>query len=151
MGCVWTGSGGVSCFPPAFCLLLSLCFILLSSPCLPLVWLWLVVLLKHHISFPANWFNWLTFVSTAALFGLTAVPFWILFCSSVELTHWCMLCFVSHHWLWWFSPFSECHACYHRSCFQAGKDCPRCQRLAERRERMARKNMEEQEDEGGGT
>ncbi|XP_036970008.1 run domain Beclin-1-interacting and cysteine-rich domain-containing protein isoform X2 [Acanthopagrus latus] len=44
----------------------------------------------------------------------------------------------------------ECHACYHRSCFRAGKDCPRCQRLAERRERMARKNMEEQEDEGGG-
>ncbi|XP_042272582.1 run domain Beclin-1-interacting and cysteine-rich domain-containing protein isoform X2 [Thunnus maccoyii] len=45
----------------------------------------------------------------------------------------------------------ECHACYHRSCFRAGKSCPRCQRLAERRERMARKNMEEQEDEGGGT
>ncbi|KAM7013086.1 run domain Beclin-1-interacting and cysteine-rich domain-containing protein isoform 4-T4 [Tautogolabrus adspersus] len=45
----------------------------------------------------------------------------------------------------------ECHACYHRNCFRAGKDCPRCQRLAERRERMARKNMEEQEDEGGGT
>ncbi|XP_056893202.1 run domain Beclin-1-interacting and cysteine-rich domain-containing protein isoform X2 [Takifugu flavidus] len=45
----------------------------------------------------------------------------------------------------------ECHACYHRSCFRAGKDCPRCQRLAERRERMTRKNMEEQEDEGGGT
>uniref|UniRef100_A0A3B5A5E8 Rubicon autophagy regulator n=1 Tax=Stegastes partitus TaxID=144197 RepID=A0A3B5A5E8_9TELE len=45
----------------------------------------------------------------------------------------------------------ECHACYHRSCFRAGKDCPRCQRLAERRERMARKNMEEQEDEGGGS
>ncbi|XP_030289022.1 run domain Beclin-1-interacting and cysteine-rich domain-containing protein isoform X3 [Sparus aurata] len=44
----------------------------------------------------------------------------------------------------------ECHACYHRNCFRAGKDCPRCQRLAERRERMARKNMEEQEDEGGG-
>ncbi|XP_069558342.1 run domain Beclin-1-interacting and cysteine-rich domain-containing protein isoform X2 [Brachyistius frenatus] len=44
----------------------------------------------------------------------------------------------------------ECHACYHRSCFQTGKGCPRCQRLAERRERMARKNMEEQEDEGGG-
>uniref|UniRef100_H3BY87 Rubicon autophagy regulator n=1 Tax=Tetraodon nigroviridis TaxID=99883 RepID=H3BY87_TETNG len=36
----------------------------------------------------------------------------------------------------------ECHACYHRSCFRAGKDCPRCQRLAERRKRMARKNME---------
>ncbi|XP_029001502.1 run domain Beclin-1-interacting and cysteine-rich domain-containing protein isoform X2 [Betta splendens] len=45
----------------------------------------------------------------------------------------------------------ECFACYHRSCFRAGKDCPRCRRLAERRERMARKNMEEQEDEGGGT
>ncbi|XP_070765116.1 run domain Beclin-1-interacting and cysteine-rich domain-containing protein isoform X1 [Enoplosus armatus] len=45
----------------------------------------------------------------------------------------------------------ECHACYHRNCFRTGKDCPRCQRLAERRERMARKNMEEQEDEGGGT
>ncbi|XP_010734935.3 run domain Beclin-1-interacting and cysteine-rich domain-containing protein isoform X1 [Larimichthys crocea] len=45
----------------------------------------------------------------------------------------------------------ECHACYHRNCFRTGKDCPRCQRLAERRERMARKNMEEQEDEGGGS
>ncbi|XP_018528615.1 run domain Beclin-1-interacting and cysteine-rich domain-containing protein isoform X1 [Lates calcarifer] len=45
----------------------------------------------------------------------------------------------------------ECHACYHRGCFRTGKDCPRCQRLAERRERMARKNMEEQEDEGGGS
>ncbi|KAM6920981.1 run domain Beclin-1-interacting and cysteine-rich domain-containing protein isoform 2-T2 [Xenentodon cancila] len=45
----------------------------------------------------------------------------------------------------------ECHACYHRSCFQTGKHCPRCRRLAERRERMARKNMEEQEDEGGVT
>ncbi|KAM6938297.1 run domain Beclin-1-interacting and cysteine-rich domain-containing protein [Lycodopsis pacificus] len=44
----------------------------------------------------------------------------------------------------------ECHACYHSSCFRTGRDCPRCQRLAERRERMARKNMEEQEDEGGG-
>ncbi|XP_039666560.1 run domain Beclin-1-interacting and cysteine-rich domain-containing protein isoform X5 [Perca fluviatilis] len=44
----------------------------------------------------------------------------------------------------------ECNACYHRSCFRTGKDCPRCHRLAERRERMARKNMEEQEDEGGG-
>lgn len=41
----------------------------------------------------------------------------------------------------------ECKACYHRNCFKAGKDCPRCQRLAERRERMARKNMEEHEDE----
>ncbi|KAM4629565.1 run domain Beclin-1-interacting and cysteine-rich domain-containing protein isoform 2-T2 [Polymixia lowei] len=45
----------------------------------------------------------------------------------------------------------ECSACYHRSCFRAGRECPRCQRLAERRERMARKNMEEQEDEGGGS
>ncbi|XP_041861410.1 run domain Beclin-1-interacting and cysteine-rich domain-containing protein isoform X2 [Melanotaenia boesemani] len=45
----------------------------------------------------------------------------------------------------------ECHACYHRNCCRTGKDCPRCRRLAERRERMARKNMEEQEDEGGGT
>ncbi|XP_041646775.1 run domain Beclin-1-interacting and cysteine-rich domain-containing protein isoform X2 [Cheilinus undulatus] len=44
----------------------------------------------------------------------------------------------------------ECHACYHRNCFRVGKECPRCQRLAERRERMARRNMEEQEDEGGG-
>ncbi|XP_031715455.1 run domain Beclin-1-interacting and cysteine-rich domain-containing protein isoform X3 [Anarrhichthys ocellatus] len=44
----------------------------------------------------------------------------------------------------------ECHACYHSSCFRTGKGCPRCRRLAERRERMARKNMEEQEDEGGG-
>nr|XP_057929159.1 run domain Beclin-1-interacting and cysteine-rich domain-containing protein isoform X1 [Doryrhamphus excisus] len=45
----------------------------------------------------------------------------------------------------------ECHACYHRACFKASSDCPRCRRLAERRERMARRNMEEQEDEGGGT
>ncbi|XP_054907359.1 run domain Beclin-1-interacting and cysteine-rich domain-containing protein isoform X2 [Poeciliopsis prolifica] len=45
----------------------------------------------------------------------------------------------------------ECHACYHQSCFRTGKDCPRCRRLAERRERMACRNMEEQEDEGGGT
>uniref|UniRef100_A0A669EXN2 Rubicon autophagy regulator n=1 Tax=Oreochromis niloticus TaxID=8128 RepID=A0A669EXN2_ORENI len=44
----------------------------------------------------------------------------------------------------------DCHACYHRTCFRTGKGCPRCQRLADRRERMARKNMEEQEDEGGG-
>ncbi|KAL2090121.1 hypothetical protein ACEWY4_014809 [Coilia grayii] len=48
----------------------------------------------------------------------------------------------------------ECKACYHRVCFKGGKECPRCQRLAERRERMARRNMEEQEDleedEGGG-
>ncbi|KAK6320663.1 hypothetical protein J4Q44_G00097700 [Coregonus suidteri] len=49
----------------------------------------------------------------------------------------------------------ECKACFHSKCFRAGKECPRCQRLAERRERMARKNMEEQEDkeedEGGGS
>ncbi|XP_063057823.1 run domain Beclin-1-interacting and cysteine-rich domain-containing protein isoform X2 [Engraulis encrasicolus] len=48
----------------------------------------------------------------------------------------------------------ECKACYHRVCFKGAKECPRCQRLAERRERMARRNMEEQEDleedEGGG-
>ncbi|XP_036442388.1 run domain Beclin-1-interacting and cysteine-rich domain-containing protein isoform X2 [Colossoma macropomum] len=46
----------------------------------------------------------------------------------------------------------ECNACYHKTCFKSGRDCPRCQRLAERRERMARKNMEEdeeEEDEGG--
>ncbi|KAG7456921.1 hypothetical protein MATL_G00241060 [Megalops atlanticus] len=42
----------------------------------------------------------------------------------------------------------DCKACYHRTCFKGGKECPRCQRLAERRERLARKNMEEQEDEG---
>ncbi|XP_059425844.1 run domain Beclin-1-interacting and cysteine-rich domain-containing protein isoform X3 [Carassius carassius] len=40
----------------------------------------------------------------------------------------------------------DCHACYHKTCFKGGKQCPRCLRLAERRERMARKNMEEQED-----
>ncbi|XP_055073928.2 run domain Beclin-1-interacting and cysteine-rich domain-containing protein isoform X1 [Misgurnus anguillicaudatus] len=40
----------------------------------------------------------------------------------------------------------DCHACYHKSCFKGGKKCPRCMRLAERRERMARKNMVEQED-----
>ncbi|XP_077462997.1 run domain Beclin-1-interacting and cysteine-rich domain-containing protein [Stigmatopora argus] len=44
----------------------------------------------------------------------------------------------------------ECHACYHRGCFRGNSDCPRCLRLAERRERMARRNMEQQEDEGGG-
>ncbi len=41
---------------------------------------------------------------------------------------------------------ADCHACYHKTCFKGGKQCPRCLRLAERRERMARKNMEEQED-----
>uniref|UniRef100_A0A673ZN32 Rubicon autophagy regulator n=1 Tax=Salmo trutta TaxID=8032 RepID=A0A673ZN32_SALTR len=48
----------------------------------------------------------------------------------------------------------ECKACFHSKCFRAGKECPRCQRLAERRERMARKNMEQEdkeEDEGGGS
>ncbi|XP_056613929.1 run domain Beclin-1-interacting and cysteine-rich domain-containing protein isoform X2 [Triplophysa dalaica] len=40
----------------------------------------------------------------------------------------------------------ECRACYHKTCFKSGKECPRCKRLAVRRERMARKNMEEQED-----
>lgn len=45
----------------------------------------------------------------------------------------------------------DCHACYHKSCFKTGTQCPRCLRLAERRERMARRNMEEQEDEACGT
>lgn len=49
------------------------------------------------------------------------------------------------------SPPPDCHACYHRSCFRPGKSCPRCERLAARRERMARRNMEEAEDEGGRT
>ncbi|XP_057182477.1 run domain Beclin-1-interacting and cysteine-rich domain-containing protein isoform X2 [Triplophysa rosa] len=40
----------------------------------------------------------------------------------------------------------DCRACYHKTCFKCGKECPRCKRLAVRRERMARKNMEEQED-----
>uniref|UniRef100_A0A4W4E6K3 RUN domain-containing protein n=1 Tax=Electrophorus electricus TaxID=8005 RepID=A0A4W4E6K3_ELEEL len=44
----------------------------------------------------------------------------------------------------------ECSACYHRTCFRNSKECPRCQRLAERRERMARRNMEEQEEDDGG-
>ncbi|KAG9266891.1 run domain Beclin-1-interacting and cysteine-rich domain-containing protein isoform X1 [Astyanax mexicanus] len=44
----------------------------------------------------------------------------------------------------------ECNACYHRTCFKSGQQCPRCQRLAERRERMARKNMEEEEEDGSG-
>ncbi|XP_067272537.1 run domain Beclin-1-interacting and cysteine-rich domain-containing protein isoform X2 [Pseudorasbora parva] len=42
----------------------------------------------------------------------------------------------------------DCRACYHKTCFKMGKECPRCLRLAERRERMARRNMEEQEDGG---
>ncbi|KAI4901555.1 hypothetical protein NFI96_000327 [Prochilodus magdalenae] len=45
----------------------------------------------------------------------------------------------------------ECNACYHKTCFKSDRECPRCQRLAERRERMARKNMEEDEDNGGAT
>ncbi|KAJ8270420.1 hypothetical protein GJAV_G00114370 [Gymnothorax javanicus] len=49
----------------------------------------------------------------------------------------------------------DCKACYHRGCFKGGQDCPRCQRLADRRERLARKNMDEldddTEDEGGGS
>ncbi|KAL1023339.1 hypothetical protein UPYG_G00039440 [Umbra pygmaea] len=53
------------------------------------------------------------------------------------------------------SRCEECKACFHSKCFRMGRECPRCQRLAERRERMARKNMEEQddkeEDEGGGS
>ncbi|KAI1891559.1 hypothetical protein AGOR_G00145040 [Albula goreensis] len=44
----------------------------------------------------------------------------------------------------------DCKACYHKSCFCRGRECPRCQRLEERRERLARRNMAEQEDEGGG-
>ncbi|KAJ8274673.1 hypothetical protein COCON_G00092980 [Conger conger] len=49
----------------------------------------------------------------------------------------------------------DCKACYHRGCFKGGKECPRCRRLAERRERLARKIMdkqeEDEEDEGGGS
>ncbi|XP_072555871.1 run domain Beclin-1-interacting and cysteine-rich domain-containing protein-like isoform X2 [Paramormyrops kingsleyae] len=44
----------------------------------------------------------------------------------------------------------ECKTCYHRDCFSDGTECPKCRRLSERRERLARKNMEEQEEEGGG-
>ncbi|XP_075878842.1 run domain Beclin-1-interacting and cysteine-rich domain-containing protein isoform X2 [Nelusetta ayraudi] len=40
----------------------------------------------------------------------------------------------------------DCHACYHRSCFRPGRGCPRCQRLAARRERMACRNEVEDED-----
>ncbi|KAJ7993467.1 hypothetical protein DPEC_G00272730 [Dallia pectoralis] len=43
----------------------------------------------------------------------------------------------------------ECKACFHIKCFRTGKECPRCRRLAERRESMARKNMEEQEEDEG--
>ncbi|XP_066565179.1 run domain Beclin-1-interacting and cysteine-rich domain-containing protein isoform X2 [Amia ocellicauda] len=49
----------------------------------------------------------------------------------------------------------DCKACYHRVCFRGQQECPKCLRLAKRRERLARRNMEEQqdqgEDEGGGT
>ncbi|XP_048860373.1 run domain Beclin-1-interacting and cysteine-rich domain-containing protein-like isoform X1 [Brienomyrus brachyistius] len=44
----------------------------------------------------------------------------------------------------------ECKTCYHRDCFSGGTECPKCRRLSERRERLARNNMEEQEEEGGG-
>lgn len=88
----------------------------------------------------ANWLNWLKFGNAAAgLFVLPTPPPASLMTRCISDC--CDLVF----------PPPECHACYHRSCFRAGKDCPRCQRLAERRERMARKNMEEQEDEGGGS
>ncbi|MCI4383337.1 hypothetical protein PGIGA_G00025340 [Pangasianodon gigas] len=39
----------------------------------------------------------------------------------------------------------ECSACYHRSCFKNKSVCPRCRRLAERRERMNSTNTEEEE------
>ncbi|XP_047666250.1 run domain Beclin-1-interacting and cysteine-rich domain-containing protein isoform X3 [Tachysurus fulvidraco] len=39
----------------------------------------------------------------------------------------------------------ECSACYHRSCFKNKSVCPRCCRLAERRERMNSTNTEEEE------
>nr|XP_015216868.1 PREDICTED: run domain Beclin-1 interacting and cysteine-rich containing protein [Lepisosteus oculatus] len=42
----------------------------------------------------------------------------------------------------------DCKACYHRACFRGERPCPKCQRLAERRERLARRNMEELQDEG---
>ncbi|XP_062869219.1 run domain Beclin-1-interacting and cysteine-rich domain-containing protein [Trichomycterus rosablanca] len=44
----------------------------------------------------------------------------------------------------------ECSACYHRTCFKSKSVCPRCRRLAERRERLRSKNTDEEEDEGGG-
>lgn len=40
----------------------------------------------------------------------------------------------------------ECSACYHRSCFKNKSVCPRCCRLAERRERMNSTNMEEEDE-----
>ncbi|XP_053368393.1 run domain Beclin-1-interacting and cysteine-rich domain-containing protein [Clarias gariepinus] len=39
----------------------------------------------------------------------------------------------------------ECSACYHRSCFKNKSVCPRCLRLAERRERMNSSNSAEDE------
>ncbi|KAF7703160.1 run domain Beclin-1-interacting and cysteine-rich domain-containing protein [Silurus meridionalis] len=39
----------------------------------------------------------------------------------------------------------ECNACYHRSCYKNKSVCPRCLRLAERRERMNSTNTEEEE------
>ncbi|MGH0153214.1 UNVERIFIED_CONTAM: hypothetical protein FKN15_056317, partial [Acipenser sinensis] len=41
----------------------------------------------------------------------------------------------------------ECKACYHKNCFRS-EDCPRCSRLAARREQLARQNMEQYEEEG---
>lgn len=121
---------------PAFCLLPLSCLSFILFTPFPQIWVWLA-----DMSLSANWSNWLAFVNTAALFGLGDGA--DLCCKRFKVS----LTLVSVTFL----PFSECHACYHRSCFRTGKDCPRCQRLAERRERMARKNMEEQEDEGGGT
>ncbi|RXM29287.1 Run domain Beclin-1 interacting and cysteine-rich containing protein [Acipenser ruthenus] len=41
-----------------------------------------------------------------------------------------------------------CKACYHKNCFRS-EDCPRCSRLAARREQLARRNMEQYEEEEG--
>ncbi|KAG2463192.1 RUBIC protein, partial [Polypterus senegalus] len=38
----------------------------------------------------------------------------------------------------------ECKACYHKSCFRYDQECPKCRRLALRREMLARQNMEVQ-------
>lgn len=111
-------------------------------------------------------------LSSTCVLGVIALPFILLLprpvigrsaratrllvCKLIEQVYCChvMEHFASdkHSWfvIIFFFLFSDCHACYHRGCFRTGKDCPRCRRLAERRERMARKNMEEQEDEGGG-
>lgn len=151
MGWVWTGLEG-ACFSgyqlsliparPLPCCLQLLC--LLYFPSHPASLRSDCDWLKHCMSLPVNWSNWLTSVNTVALFGLGDES-----CKYCYLPRCVINALLSHHWLF-SSLFSECHACYHRNCFRAGKDCPRCQRLAERRERMARKNMEEQEDEGGG-